>query len=102
MSSLTRKLRQTFGDSFAEAIVALLIAALGTAALATMVTTATNVTTINKEAMDATYADEIAIAEKVAPASDTVTITGSELGKTYLVPIDLYEGDRLTRYEVDR
>lgn len=96
------KLDERSGDSFAEAMVALLIAALGTAALVTMTVTAVNVIAANKAAMDDAYEAEVAMAPSgdIVPTSGTIQITSAELSGNYQVDVDVYENEAFVRYEV--
>ncbi len=68
--ALKRKWRSQEGDTLVESLAALLIAALGAAALATMVVVASNASIASNNALQASYA-----AESNMPASGTGNAT---------------------------
>ena len=77
-SSLSKKLKGNAGESLAEVLIALLIAALALTMLASVITTAARTITRNKQQMDAYYAENEWLTAHVDDAADgsmTVTVT---------------------------
>ncbi len=77
-SSLSKKLKGKAGESIAEVLIALLIAALALTMLASVITTAARTITRNKQQMDAYYAANEWLTAHVDDAADgsmTVTVT---------------------------
>lgn len=99
---ITSKLRSICGDSIAEALVAILIAALGVTALATMTMASTSIVSTNETVMNAVYAAEATVAEKVSTNSDaeddTLVITGLT-SATVSIDIDVYKVELKDRDE---
>ncbi|HBT96095.1 MAG TPA: hypothetical protein DEB24_08540 [Coriobacteriia bacterium] len=102
-TALLHKLRSEAGDSLAEVIVALLIAALGAAALATLVLSATTVISKSEAEMEKIYAAELTIAAQQAGSDASITISGSGLASTPIViPVQVQQdaGYDFKRYTV--
>lgn len=98
-SCMTSKLKQTAGDSLAEAMVAFAIAALGTVLLVTMITSATNVIGQNKVTIEKAYQSEVNVAGKSNARSDSAAITGGDLGGNYNEDVFVYSDGEFNRYE---
>ena len=81
--ALWRKLTERSGDTLVEALTAILIAALGSALLATMVMSATNIASRNERALSAVYQAESNLA--------TATPSGSTALSTGAIYIGLYQ-----------
>lgn len=98
---ISQKIASQKGDSFAEAMIALLIAAMGTAALATMIMTSTSIISTNENAMKKVYANENEIAKTVpSTTSETGLVTVSGEGLDADVEVKVYSSDNFSRYEV--
>lgn len=94
-TTLVQKLRSRDGDSLAEVIVALLIAALGAAALATLVLSATTVIGKSEAEMEKIYAAEVAIAEQQEGVDASITVSGTALGSVAVeIPVSVHRDDR--------
>lgn len=93
-----RKLKDVRGDSLVESLVAILIAALGTAALATMVMAATSSSVQTQTTLERTYAAESAVTDSAA-SLDSVTIKAGAAEMS--VKVDGYrsDDDLFVRYE---
>lgn len=100
--TLLTKLRSTDGDTMAESLVAILIAAMAAAALAVMVLTATNIVNKNSDTMNAIYSAESSIntASSSGSVSPGVTVESSgimmrihesTITAPLYVPVTIYE-----------
>lgn len=88
------------GDTLVEALAALLIAALGAAALATMVMVAVSASTTSKAAIDSSYRSESGLAAMSDRTSaGTLSISGGGLGNSFSVALDVYVDGGFMRYE---
>ncbi len=74
-SCLSKKLKGNAGESIAEVLIALLIAALALTMLASVITTAARTITRNKKQMDAYYAANEWLTAHAASVTDTWTVT---------------------------
>lgn len=100
-SALKNKLTSTQGDSFAEVLVAILIAALGAALLASMVTAASNVTISSEKKLTELHEAESDLAASAAGKTNKLFITGGNLANTGLeLEILVYTNDDFSRYEL--
>ncbi len=87
-SSLSKKLKGTAGESIAEVLIALLIAALALTMLASVISTAARTITRSKQQMDAYYAANewlSAHASSDTDASWTVTVKDDSEQQVYLI-----------------
>ncbi len=104
LKALTRKIRSKAGDSLAEVMVAILIAALGASALVTMVLSATAVIGKSEAEMNNIYAAEALIASQATTDDSTVTISGAALGTAINITVQVQEDEDydLKRYTLPR
>lgn len=94
------KLTSNAGDTFIEVLSALLISVLAVVLMATMITTATSITSRNEVRMAALFAAQTALSTQEQPefASGMVTVQGETIaGSSYKVFV--YTQDGFTRYE---
>ncbi len=73
--SLSKKLKGNGGESIAEVLIALLIAALALTMLASVITTAAKTITKSKEQMDAYYTANEWLSSHTTSETDTWTVT---------------------------
>ncbi len=74
-ASLSKKLKGNAGESIAEVLIALLIAALALTMLASVITTAARTITKSKEQMDAYYTANEWLSSHTTSETDTWTVT---------------------------
>lgn len=105
LASLIKKIRSIGGESIAETLIAILIAALGAAALASMVLAATSITSTNQQMMDSAYSEESAIAQgnKLTDQEYKAIVSGlssSSSPEEAFIDIDVYavEDGEFIRY----
>lgn len=96
------KLLDQRGDSIAEVLVAILIAALGASLLATMVMASTNVAMSSQQALDASYEAESSLFAHPSSGSGeyaTISIPGESGTTATTIKAAVYQYDGFAFYE---
>ena len=109
-ASLSKKLKGTAGESLAEVLIALLIAALALTMLASVITTAARIITQSKQKMSEYYTKNDTIALRSASGDDlgewTVTVKDASDSSVNLVSgvssiaVEYYVNDTLSNLPV--
>lgn len=89
--AIMKKLRSRSGETLAETLVALLIAAVALVMLASMISSTTGIVTQSKETIETYYAANNTVAEQGgASTSGSVTIAGDNIdSQSYEVSYDI-------------
>lgn len=100
MNSIRAKLKSRAGESLAEVLIALLVAALGVTMLASMITSSFNMITGSRSKLESYYQDALLASP---PSGTTATVTISQGGtslETYTVQTYtcVLGGDNVTSY----
>ena len=95
---MLKKLRSKSGESIAETLVAVLIAALALLMLAGTINTASRLITRSKTALDAYYTENNKLSEHSSSNSSgtsTVTVSSGVADGWISCTVDLYENDKI-------
>ena len=80
---MIRKLKSSSGESIAETLVAVLIAALALLMLAGTINSASRLITTSKSALETYYHENNAMADYDGSPTCSVTVTGSEISNSW-------------------